>query len=113
MPPRTTPKPSFTPLFVRPPVAAAAALEDEDAADEAAEALLEVAEAPAEEPADAALEVAEATLPVPLPVVDPPVVLAGAEVALPELAAVVDEESSTVVRTPPINAAGAEAAGTA
>jgi len=96
--------------------AGAPELEAEDAADEATEALLDEAEEPADDADDAGLEVVEATLALPVPVVlavvDPPVVLAGEVVALalPELAAVVEEESLIVVRTPPIKALGAEAA---
>jgi hypothetical protein len=91
-------------LFVAPAEAAGAPeLEAEDAADD---------------PDDAGLEVVEATLPLPVPlvlaVVDPPVVLAGEVVALalPEVTAVAEDESSIVVRTPPTKAPGAEAAAT-
>jgi hypothetical protein len=106
-------------LFVAPAEAAGAPeLEAEDAADEAAEALLDEAEVPADEPDDAGFEVVAAALPLPVPVVlavvDSPVVLAGEVVALalPEVAAVAEEESLIVVRTPPTKAPGAEAAAT-
>lgn len=107
-PPKTAPRPSFAPLFAAPAVATGAPEL------EAAEALLDEAEAPADDPDDAGLEVVETTLALPLPVVlaavDPPLDVVA--LALPELTAVADDESVIVVRTPPTGAPGADAAAT-